>query len=316
MQSRTDLELPRLFSWKSWLPFLLLALLWHAIILWLRPAWTPPLSPPRVEVKQVDPRKLEAIRQKWRQMEKNEPKQLLLNKDRSKPKEDVPPPDDARYMSDRNIRVKKEQRARDSQVIPRPGQQARPQQKQQQPRSRTMPPALNQLGVPMGLSQNKPQPTRKAQPAPDPDPPQNSTPGGDQSILDKNLPEGSENLLNAQESVYYSFYARIYESVGPIWESQIRQVPARRRVQQGEYSTTVDIVLDREGNLLEIRWIRTSGIPEFDAAVSNSWRRVGRFPNPPHGLLDARDQVHTGWTFTVQVGQGFNLQYLPPERNY
>jgi hypothetical protein len=78
----------------------------------------------------------------------------------------------------------------------------------------------------------------------------------------------------------------------------------------------VDVIFDPDGNLVGVRRIQSSGIDDFDLAVDESWKKVGRFPNPPKGLLGAENQVHTGWTFTVQVGDGFNMNYLPPERNY
>ena len=301
-------------SWKTWVVIGVLTLLWHFLLAVFQPSWrqSPP-SPPPVEVQNIDPQKLDAIRKQWNAREK----QLLLNKDKSKPSAQEAPPD-ARYMSDRNIRVEKEQRARDTNVIPNEGK-AQKQAEKSAPKtqSQTQTPKrsklanLGALGVPMNLGATTPQ-EQEASPKtgrPDQD-------VGDQAILDQNLPEGSENLLNAQESVYYSFYARIYESIGPIWQSLIRQVPTRRNIQTGDYSTSVDVVFDSQGNVLEIRHLRDSGIVEFDQAVDQAWKRVGRFPNPPKGLLDAQGRVHMGWTFTVQVGPGFNLQSAPPRRNY
>jgi outer membrane biosynthesis protein TonB len=297
-------------SWRVWGVIVALTLLWHLVWLRLPRDWAAPLPPPRIEVQQVDPAKLDAIRRQWK---RDREKQLLLNKDKSAPKEKEAP-EDARYMSDRNIRVEREQRAKDTNVIPRPGsrQQAQPESPPDgadKPSSSVRRGRLGNLGVPLRLDAP---PTPKSRPRAAPAVPD----GGDQALLDKNLPEGSENLLNAQESVYYSFYARLYETIGPIWQSRVREVPTMRRVRPGEYSTVVDVVFDRDGNLLEIRRIQSSGVLEFDQAVDLSWRKIGRFPNPPHGLLDDSGKVHTGWTFTVTVGAGFNLDYLPPERNY
>src|SRR5581483_6237265 len=92
----------REFNWKPWIIALLLALCWHAAVLLPRIPWTRALPPPRVEVKTIDPRKLEAIRRKWDQ-------QLLLDKN-NRPNEAIAPKD-ARYFSDKNHTVEKEQRA-------------------------------------------------------------------------------------------------------------------------------------------------------------------------------------------------------------
>lgn len=304
--------------WRLWPAVLALTVLWHLLLFWVQPSWNVPAPPPRVELQQVDPQKLDAIRKQWRAREQAE-KQLLLNKDKSKPVPSEENPE-ARYMSDRNRRVEKEQRARDSNVIPKAGTPSQSQSEAQKPRTPSKPqpkerhkPALGKLGVPMGLTvPNETAATEGEERK------QKSTgeEGGDQFVGDKNLPVGNENLLNTQESVFYSFYARIYEAIGPLWQSHIREVPYQRRVNPGEYSTVVDVVLDRSGNLVDVKQLQSSGIPEFDRAVQTSWRRLERFPNPPHGLLNAEGMVHIGWTFTVQVGAGFNLEYLPPRRDY
>ncbi len=268
-----------------------------------------------MEIHSVDPAKLEAIREQWKQ--RSDPKRLLL--DRSQ-REAAEPPVDARYFSDRNIRVEKEQRARSTQVIPKPGagpgqdQRTAARQEPPKPRYRVQKlGGLGNLGVPLLLTtpppmKDAPQEVARAEPT--------RAGGGDQETLEDRLPEGSQNLLNAQESVYYSFYARLYEAVGPLWQSRVREVPAIRRVVPGDYVTVVDVVFDRYGNLIGVRRLQTSGIPEFDQAAESVWRRVSRFPNPPRDLLDARGEVHTGWTFTVRMTRGFQWNYLPPERRW
>src|SRR3954471_2674888 len=90
-------------NWRPWAIALLIALLWH--VAWLMPhvQWAPIGPPPRVELKPIDPNKLEAIRRAWDR--KN--KQLLLDKAKSRPSE-AEPPKDARYFSDKNRTVEKE----------------------------------------------------------------------------------------------------------------------------------------------------------------------------------------------------------------
>jgi hypothetical protein len=282
-------------------------------------SWLGAVRPPRVELQQVDPAKLEAIRQQWK---RNQPQGILLDKDKNRPSE-KDAPKDARYLSDRNIRVEKEQRAKETNILPKPGHpnaETRPLEEKaqratpsEQTPAREMP-KLGNLGVPFKLTPNRKAQDAKRARAGGVIPP--SEQGGDQFVDEKNLPVGSENLLNAQESVFYSFYARLYEAIGPIWQSNVHEVPRHRRVDPGDYSTTVDVVLDREGHLIRVRYLNNSGIREFDDAVEKSWHRVGHFPNPPSGLVNENGEVHTGWTFTVQVGAGFNMEYLPPERNY
>jgi outer membrane biosynthesis protein TonB len=307
---------------RHWIAVAIIALLFHLLILLPKIPGFGLSSParPRIDIQQVDPAKLDAIRKQWKSREQ----QLLLDKNLHTPTAKEPPPD-ARYMSDRNMRVEKEQRARETTVMPkaaRPGEPspshpktepARPEAK-----SRGHLPSLGNLGVPLPAAPTRAAPRQPVQQAShlDGTAVNGGEDGGSQYMDDRSLSEGSENLLNAQESVYYSFYARLYEAIGPIWQSKIRQAARSSRLQPGEYITSVDVVFDREGNLLAVNQVKGSGVEAFDRAASSSWRAVGRFPNPPEGLLNANGQVHTGWTFAVQLNQGMGLEYLPPERVY
>jgi TonB family protein len=278
--------------------FFTLALLIHLLLFSIPLHWTSPSLPPKVEVQEIDPRKLEQIRQKWRE------KSLLLDKNPSRPKEKEAPPN-AQYFSDRNTRVEKEQQARQTTVIPKSGKKSS-QNTKTSSRTRRRLPDLGKLGIPFRLDSHLH--LEEQHPL--------SSQAGDQALLDKRLPEGSENLLNTQESIYYSFYARIYETIGPIWYSRIQSTPLRTHVVGGEYTTVIELILDQNGYLLEIRRLQSSGVPEFDRSVEEAWQKVSRFPNPPKGLLDGEKKVHTVWSFRVHVGQGMNFQYLPPERDY
>ncbi len=324
----SEAELPGGFGLRRrhWIIAALLALLFHALLLFPRiPGllFSPSaLMPPRIDIKQVDPRKLEQIRRQWHDREK----QLLLDKNLHAPTAAEPPPD-ARYMSDRNIRVEKEQRAKQTTVMPKPGTpgepaaRSQPEQPKTEPReqhrSRTRLPDLGDLGVPLPAAPREPPPRPRVQASHlDGSAVNGGEDGGSQYVRDPNVQEGSENLLNAQESVYYSFYSRLYEAIGPVWQSKIRQAARTRRLQPGEYTTSVDVVFDKSGNLVAVNQLHGSGIDEFDKAAATSWRAIGRFPNPPTGLLNEEGQVHTGWTFTVQLSQGMNLESMPPERVY
>ena len=258
------------------------------------------------EVQEIDINKLNKIRDQWRKQSQN----LLLDKNLAIPNE-TDAPKDARYISDKNRTVEKEQRARQTNVIPKPNSHARPQshpKTQAQPQLRTH--DLSDLGVPMKMPEPKPQadPGIEAQQTPEQE-------GGDQALNDKNLPEGAENILNTQESVFYSFYARIYEAIAPNWQSFIHASSNQRKLSPGDYTTQADIVLDGQGNLIEIHHLHDSGIMEFDHAVDLSVHKVQRFSNPPRELISPDGYVHTVWSFTVQVGEDFNFNYVPPTRS-
>jgi TonB family protein len=306
-----------------------LAILLHLLLLWmganhqwLFPNWfheTP--RPPSMPIDTIDPAKLAALKKQWSDTKK---RSLLINRDQS-PKENAPPPQDARFESDRNIRVEKESRARKTSPLARPGEgmttnsaplpaKTRESPPQTQPKPKYLLP-LSRLGVKYRLP-----PPISPQPLPplaqNPSAPGASIPGGpgSQWVDSPELPFSGQNVLNAQESIYYSFYARLYDAIAPIWQSQIQALSYRKKVAQGTYTTAIELILDSEGGLLGAEVLQSSTINEFDAVAQNAWRRINRFPNPPAGLITQKREVRTVWTFRVHVGPDFQLNYAPPER--
>lgn len=126
--------------------------------------------------------------------------------------------------------------------------------------------------------------------------------------------EGAENLLNTRESVYYSFYSRLYESLAPVWQSRINSIHPSQGARTGRYTTRVEAVLDAEGGLKKLTILEPSSIEAFNQAVIESWRRLPRFPNPPMGLRDSNGDVRTYWSFTVDVDANQGWNFLPPRR--
>ena len=302
---------------RNWILFAIFALLFHLLLYFLKPLFPAYTSttPPRIEVQQVDPKKLEAIKRQW---ERERQKSLLLSKDKSPP-QDAPRPKDARYFSDRNRIFEKEQRARQTDVLPHAGNgtadhPSQPAAAPPKAASAQRAAPLAKLGIPMHLD-------RSSQPPPPPNPQADHAStggeqrGADQDINDRTLPEGGENLLNTEQSVYYSFYARLYEAIAPIWQSMVREQP-QEHISAGDYTTQVTVLINADGDLVGIEQHTSSGIRQFDQAVERAWRKIGHFPNPPHGLINGQGVVATGWTFTVRLSNDIGLQAMPPSRSY
>jgi len=253
-----------------------------------------PHSP--LDVKTVSPQELEAIRNHWKE------KKLLLQ---AKGTETQDPSPDARFESDRAVRVQKEQRARQTDVVPihsRP----KPNQAEKKPEGRLKAPTrLSSLGVPLQFK--APAPPSENNPASANQP---TTRSAEQSLAgEDSLPEGSENLLNTQESRFYSFYSRLYEAIGPLWRAEIQQVPRNRKLIPGVYRTVAEITLTPDGDLQGVRILRSAGVPELDQVVISSWRKLARFPNPPKPLWEQTGKVIMNWSFEYNLSNGF--EWLP-----
>jgi len=288
-----------------WLIIALLTLLAHFAFFKIVPLISTPGAPPRVEISQIDPQKLESIRKAW---EKEKAQTLLLNKNPSLPK-DAEKPKDARYASDRNRVVEKEQLARDTDTLQ--SKSTRKATRKESKAASQKLKSLSKFGIPLHLD-SKPRPETLADGTPE----SKDSRGADQAILDKKLPQGSENLLNTEESIFYSFYARVADVVIPSWRSLIRNAPLQKLPQPGDYTTEVDVVLDSQGNLVGVTHLADSGIREFDEIATTVFKKTPKFPNPPQALVKPDGFVHMGWTLTVQMGSGSGLNYLPPERIY
>jgi hypothetical protein len=106
---------------EPWILWLGAALALHALLLALIPHLPAPKTPsPRVEVTQIDPSQLESLKRQWKE------KALLLSKNPEAPKDNAPPPENARYSSDRNRTVERETRAEQTDVLPQPGRPGAP----------------------------------------------------------------------------------------------------------------------------------------------------------------------------------------------
>jgi TonB family protein len=304
----------RNIRWSRWITGLLLALLVHTLLL-LNPELFFPKSapPPRVDLTDISPEKLDAIKRQW----KSRP--LLLNTDSTPPDPNAPAPKNARYDSDRNRTVEREQRARVTNVIPKPGSATGEDEAKAGKTGKAQRKALSLKDLSnfnLKGAGSRPQPSAEESEKSDSEERGQTQRGGDQAISDKDLPEGDRNILNTQEAKYYGFYSRIYETIGPLWQSLVRRTVSRKAFNAGEYLTRVEIVLDADGNYLEAHIIQSSGSRDLDEVIDEAWKKVPRFPNPPRDLLDSNGHIRMGWTFNVNLDQNTGLQYIPPSRNY
>ncbi len=265
---------------------------------------------------------------------KKREKSLLLKKKMGEETKEAP--DNARYFSDKNRRVKQETKARITQTIPKSGAlttqtpQTPPKTKVPTKPSKPMDeirpkkltkvmnffkssyPKIRDLGIPLSLSSKKQKDTPAY--APQMNQPMIPKMGADEALLDDNLALGNENLLNTQESIYYSFYSRIKESVGPYWQSRQRSLLYTIPVSPGRYFSDAEISLDEKGKLLDVQILKSSGIREFDDVVKESFFKVRQFPNPPRDLLDKNNHAKIQWRFLVDVEQGAPVRFHSPYR--
>lgn len=217
--------------------------------------------------------------------------------------------ENAVFESDKNREVEKQTRAAQSDVVMKPGSNGANSSDPLSGPSKSLPMVpLSSLGL---------RPSRMLNPVEQrPPTPQGGAAGADQNLLDKSIPVGAENLLNTQETKFYTFYSRIYQAIGPVWQSMVKTETAQSRPPEGEYLTRAEVVIDSSGKVVQVHITQGSGIPGFDRIVEHAWYKVPIFPNPPRGLFEADGYIHMGWTFLVAIDQRSGLLYAPPARDY
>lgn len=293
-----------------------LSLVWHLLLIfwiWILIRWLPlfrlplPDVPTRVDFGTVNQDQLEKLRQKW----KSEDRGTIVSPSRTKPLPETEAPRDTPYLSDRDRAVEKEQRAREQGGAPRLGAPDPGQARKDTSKDARKTPDLSKLGVQLPTPAEKQVDARSRESRGGE---RVSSRTGDEMLEDQSLPQGSQNILNTRESVFYSYFSRLDQAVSPLWESIIRSAQPLNRVGPGDYVTEVEIVFDAQGELVEVNELKSSGVPEWDNAVKSVFRRIRRFPNPPKSLIDGDGHVRIPGRFLVRVRDGaLQWNFAPPE---
>lgn len=124
---------------------------------------------------------------------------------------------------------------------------------------------------------------------------------------DPKLRKSNQNLLNAVESQYYSFFARFEEPIIRNWfflirnnESRIESEAAKRRLRAGdEVYITVEFIIDKRGNFKSIRLVQESGLQTLDWATKEAVYKLRSIPNPPPGIFEGKDEFAYRLQFSV-----------------
>ncbi len=262
------------------------------LLVWMGPAQT---QKERTRIESIDATQLQKIRDRLKKermlLDPNDSAQVEAEDKRFK---------DLSTFSNKNRRVEKETRAAQAQSSV--------------PTNRSN---LSNLGVPIPGLQSRPQKNaqRGSRKAAQPGGQTGARAGSPQAFIDDSLAEGAENVLNTRSSKFYSFYARIHQAIGPLWESQAREVTRNVNLSPADYITQVEVHLNRNGQLAEVIVHRSAGVKAFDHAVVQSWKRVQHFPNPPIELLEKDGLLRMGWTFTFRYQKG-SVEFVTPSRRF
>lgn len=116
---------------------------------------------------------------------------------------------------------------------------------------------------------------------------------------------GDMTNMNTHEYKYYGFYQRIRSQLEQHWGKTIKEEAnkiyrsGRRMPASDSLITSVAVILDDKGQIVQIKIEGSSGVRELDQAAIESFNKAGPFPNPPKGLLvDGRATIQ--WGFVIK----------------
>jgi TonB family protein len=118
------------------------------------------------------------------------------------------------------------------------------------------------------------------------------------------VPEGEGTFLNTKEFKYATFFYRVRDSVATFWEDQVYREYRRRDPTGNIYgvrdrATLLQVQLNREGRLEDVRIEQTSGVEFLDHVAVQAFRMAEPFPNPPPALADADGNIRFSFQFVV-----------------
>lgn len=252
--------------------------------------------PSRTEVVEISPQELAKLKQK---VMANKDKYLppLLKQELHEEYKTKEAPKDAKMMGAFNQTVPKEKVAGAQHDEPLDGGGGKPKAAPK--------PKLDLAQLGLGTKLPKPVPQEET-----PQGPQGpNTPFRPVGRDDKNLEHGDQNMLNAVESKFYSFFARLEEPIIRNWffllrahDREIQGEMAGHGVRAGaELPITVEFALDREGNFHSITVVESSGIRSLDEATKGAIQKLGALPNPPPDLFEGGQYYTRQLRFMVHV---------------
>ncbi len=264
-----------------------------------------PLRP--TEVVQISRADLARLKQ---QIAKNKILPALLEQELREKYKTKTPPRDPKFIGRFNQSVPEETIAGPQSGAPQlsggggDGQNPAAESTRSSRRTPSQPLRLSDLGP--GYKLPKPMPSRDSALPGTQGPPQHFRPVGRE---DKRMKHGPDNLLNAAESEYYSFFSRFEEPIIRNWYfimpqiiNQLYAEMARSGVPAGtDIPCTVRFTIDRTGRFISIDVVESSGFAIFDDATKAAVAKLDSLHNPPPGLFKGESTFSYHLSFAVEA---------------
>ncbi len=228
------------------------------------------------------------------------------------------PEDEARFLSEKSQRVRKEMQAATSGLTKnRPPAQQKSQeplslaeltktrkgspqmQREDFPREDNAPKISAEKEMEQFAQQTEQLQAQRAQ---------QQLPSTSSDALPQDVSIGSMTALNTDRLTYYSFYSRVNEAIYFRWNSRVKNSLdsfdrnyLRNVVRLNRWVTQAEILLRPDGKVHKVLIMKESGILQFDLAAANAFKEAARFPNPPKEMVQDDGFIHLKYSFTVAI---------------
>jgi hypothetical protein len=126
-----------------------------------------------------------------------------------------------------------------------------------------------------------------------------------QSFLPPDIEIGDIQALNTDYNVFFSFYNRMAEKVVYPWALNVvsgfdkMKATGQLGNQRKAWATIVEVILDKDGNLVSTQPLQLAGDWEIDNAPLRAFKQAKTFPNPPAEMVEDDGYIHIRYKFLV-----------------
>ena len=118
---------------------------------------------------------------------------------------------------------------------------------------------------------------------------------------------GSHTLLNTRNLFIIPTFSRMKEQIHWRWsqylqtELSLASLKLTHGNRQKMFSTSLYIYLSTDGDIKDMRVVKSSGAEDIDSAALHAFLSAAPFPNPPTGLVEEDGYIHIKQSFHLYI---------------
>jgi TonB family protein len=124
------------------------------------------------------------------------------------------------------------------------------------------------------------------------------------SSLENFIPEvkpGNQTALNTRAAPFAAFVARMHRSIHKLWGFGVLEdwdeMAGTNPYNDPNRLTTLEMVLNGDGTIDNVKVIKTSGYMPYDAAAIDVAYTAGPYPDPPREIRSKNGKIYIHWRF-------------------